>query len=61
MTLRFSGFTVDVHRHALTRDGRPVDLSKRLVGVVSLGDLSGGARTATTGEALKEISKPGTH
>ena len=32
MTLRFSGFTVDVHRDALTRDGRAVDLSKRLVG-----------------------------
>jgi CBS domain-containing protein len=38
-----------------------VDESKRLVGVISIGDLSGGARTATTGEALKEISKPSTH
>jgi CBS domain-containing protein len=38
-----------------------VDESKRLVGVISIGDLSGGARTAKTGEALKEISKPTSH
>jgi len=35
-----------------------IDASKRLVGVVSIGDLSTRARTTKTGEALKEISKP---
>ena len=35
-----------------------VDESKRLVGVVSLGDLSTRARVTKTGEALKEISRP---
>jgi CBS domain-containing protein len=35
-----------------------VDESKRLVGVVSIGDLSSRARTTRTGEALKEISRP---
>jgi CBS domain-containing protein len=38
-----------------------VDESKHLVGVISIGDLSSRARTTTTGEALKEISKPSTH
>jgi len=35
-----------------------VDANKRLVGVVSIGDLSTTARATKTGEALKEISKP---
>jgi CBS domain-containing protein len=35
-----------------------VDESKRLVGVVSIGDLSTRARATKTGEALKEISRP---
>ena len=35
-----------------------VDESKRLVGVVSIGDLSSRARATKTGEALKEISRP---
>jgi CBS domain-containing protein len=38
-----------------------VNESKRLVGVVSLGDLSTRARATKTGEALKEISKPNGH
>jgi len=38
-----------------------VDESKRLVGVVSLGDLSTRARATKTGEALKEISRPNGH
>jgi CBS domain-containing protein len=38
-----------------------VDESKRLVGVVSIGDLSGRARATRTGEALKEISRPNGH
>jgi CBS domain-containing protein len=38
-----------------------VNESKRLVGVVSIGDLSSRARTTKTGEALKEISKPNGH
>jgi CBS domain-containing protein len=33
--------------------------SKRLVGIVSIGDLSKSARPHDTGEAIKEISKPG--
>jgi len=37
-----------------------VDADKRLVGVVSIGDLSTKARATKTGEALKEISKPAT-
>jgi CBS domain-containing protein len=35
-----------------------LDASKRLVGFVSIGDLSGKAKATKTGEALKEISKP---
>jgi CBS domain-containing protein len=38
-----------------------VDESKRLVGVVSIGDLSTRARVTETGEALKEISRPNGH
>jgi len=38
-----------------------VNESKRLVGVVSIGDLSTRARATKTGEALKEISKPNGH
>ena len=33
--------------------------SKRLVGIVSIGDLSKSARPHATGEAIAEISKPG--
>ena len=32
---------------------------KRLVGIVSLGDLAGQEQPATTGEALNQISQPG--
>ena len=32
---------------------------KRLVGIVSLGDLAGQERPASTGEALNQISQPG--
>lgn len=38
-----------------------VNRDKRLVGVVSLGDLSGNAKPAKAGEALKEVSKPASH
>lgn len=38
-----------------------VNREKRLVGVVSLGDLSGTAKPAKAGEALKEVSKPTAH
>jgi CBS domain-containing protein len=36
-----------------------VNRDKRLVGIVSLGDISHGAGTRTTGETLREVSKPG--
>ena len=36
-----------------------VDRHKKLVGIVSLGDLSQGARKDTTAEAVSEISRPG--
>ena len=35
-----------------------LDAAKRLVGFVSIGDLSGEVKATKTGEALKEISKP---
>ncbi len=39
---------------------RPVlNRDKRLVGIVSIGDLSKSARPHATGEAIAEISKPG--
>jgi len=38
-----------------------VNRDKRLVGVVSLGDLSQAARKGKTGEALKDISQPVHH
>jgi CBS domain-containing protein len=38
-----------------------VDRDKRLVGVVSLGDLSRAAKRKEAGEALKEISEPTQH
>jgi len=38
-----------------------VDKDKRLVGVISIGDLSTRARVTKTGEALKEISRHNGH
>jgi CBS domain-containing protein len=38
-----------------------VNRDKRLVGVVSLGDLSGNSTLAKSGETLREISKPGSN
>lgn len=36
-----------------------LDRSKRLVGIVSIGDLALSSRIASTGEALADISRPG--
>ncbi len=36
-----------------------VDRQKRLVGIISIGDLSHAAKPDTTGEALSQISEPG--
>ena len=38
-----------------------IDDSKRLVGIVSLADLSGGASAAESGASLREISSPASH
>jgi len=38
-----------------------VDRDKRLVGVVSIGDLSGGAAPDKSGESLSRISAPASH
>lgn len=36
-----------------------VDRDKRLVGIVSLGDLAGAVTNSTGGQALEEVSEPG--
>ena len=58
-TLRFSPFVVDLHRHALMRDGTPVPLSARLVKI--LGHLASNPGVLMSKDALLDRFWPDAH